>query len=179
MIRNRYQILFHDAPRNADVLSISAIVEQQVVAQVLLAVEAVKANSAGRGVGGNHAHAGGEFLDARSHFHNLAGQFVSKQCRRSDHAGMIAASKDLQIGAAGKRYPNFDQNFSLAQLGYRNALDFHVFASMEDSSSHRAGPIGGHAVSHASPGLTTIFNESASGWAARLSASTACASGNR
>ena len=126
-------------------------------------MEAVKANSAGRGVCGNHAHAGGELLDARSHFHNLAGQFVPKQRRRSDHAGMIAASKDLQISAAGKRYRNFDQNFALAQLRNRNALDFHVFPPMQHSRSHRASAIGIHAASHPRPGLTTIFNESACG----------------
>ena len=54
-------------------------------------------------------------LTSGTDFFDDAGQFVAKQRRRNDHAGVIAALIDLQIGAACERDVYLDQYFPFVQ----------------------------------------------------------------
>ena len=114
MLRNRDQIFLDYAARNANVLSIGAVVEQQIVAEILLVAPAVKASATRRRIGRHDAHARLKPFDASSYFDNLPGQLMSEQRGRSNHAGMIAPAKDFHIRAASERHGNFNQHFAVA-----------------------------------------------------------------
>ena len=98
-------LALNNAPRNADVFGIGAVIEQQVFAEIFLVLGAVEAHLAGRGVQRHHPHALLEAAHARPDFFDHAGQFVPEQRRGHDHARMVAALIDLQIGAAGQARP--------------------------------------------------------------------------
>ena len=57
IIGNFEQILFNDAGRNANVLGICAVIEEQIFAEILLALAAIETDAAGRRIRGNYAHA--------------------------------------------------------------------------------------------------------------------------
>src|SRR5260370_21345720 len=98
-VRNNKSVLFDDALWNAYVLGISAVVEEQIVTQVLLFVFAVRARAAGGGVGRHHAHAFAEVTDARAYLGNLSRQLVSEERSRHNHFCVISTSINLKIGA--------------------------------------------------------------------------------
>ena len=90
---------------NADVLGVGAVVEQQILAQIFLAALAEEALAAGRRIGRHHALARrGNFVTSLAHRDDVAGQFVPEQGRRHDHPRVVAAAKDLDVGAAGERH---------------------------------------------------------------------------
>src|ERR1019366_1553633 len=96
-------IFRHDARRNADELGVGSIVEEQVVAEVLLAAIAEIAVAAWGGVERHDAVTGSEVSDSLAGLHNGSGQFVAKKRWRHDHARMIAAAEHLQVGSARER----------------------------------------------------------------------------
>ena len=68
--------------------------------------------------------------------HDIAGQFVAENSRRHDHAGVISAAKNLQIGAAGERGAHAHQNVARPDRGNRNALDAHVLFTVQNGREH-------------------------------------------
>jgi hypothetical protein len=64
---------------------------------------AVEAHLARGGVQRDHAHALLETVHARAYFFDDTGKFMPEQGRGDDHAGVVAALVDLEIGAAGQR----------------------------------------------------------------------------
>ena len=134
-------VLGDDARGNADELGIGAVVEEQIVAEILLAARAEIAFAAGRGVERHHAVAGREIRDAFAGFDNRSRQLVAEERRRHDHARMIAAAKDLQVGAAGERRAHADDQFAGCGLGNGNLLDANIFAAVEDCGLHGAAPV--------------------------------------
>ena len=68
-----------DPRRNADVLGVGAVVEQQIVAQVLLAAAAIEALAAGSRIGRHHPLADLESLHVLAHRDDIARQFVPEQ----------------------------------------------------------------------------------------------------
>ena len=141
MVRNMKRILGHDARGNADELGVSAVVEEQVVAEILLAARAKVALAAGRGIERHHAVAGRKICHAFARLHHRSGQLVAKQRRGHDHARMIAAAKDLQIGSAGQRSAHADDQFAGSGLGNGHLLDANIFAAVEDGGLHGAAPM--------------------------------------
>ncbi len=144
VLRNGQHVGFNDAARNANVFGVSAVVEQQVFAEIFLVLGAVETHAAGRGVQRHHAHALLEAPDVGANFFDDAGQFVAKQRRRHDHARVIAALIDLQIGTAGQGHLHLDQHFPFVQRGDRHPFDFDVLFTVEDRrchlSVHSTGP---------------------------------------
>ena len=55
VIRNHIRILLHDARRNADEFGISAVIEQQIFAEILLSPPAEETITAGSGIRRDHA----------------------------------------------------------------------------------------------------------------------------
>jgi hypothetical protein len=49
---------------------------------------------------------------------------------------MVAAAKDLEVGAAGKRNRDPYDEFALAGAGYLNLLDAHIFFAVKDRGGH-------------------------------------------
>src|SRR5262249_43417978 len=112
----------------------------------------------------------------RPDFLNHAGQFVTKQRRRHDHARVIAALKDLEIGAAGQSHVHLHQHFPALQRGDGHFLNLHVLLAVEDRRCHLSFH---SAFSPSIPGWITTFNESGPGCEASRKASTACPRGKR
>src|SRR6266568_506367 len=69
-VRDNKSVLFDDALWNAYVFGIGAVVEEQIVTQILLSALTVKARAAGGGVGRHHAHAFAEVADAQAYLGN-------------------------------------------------------------------------------------------------------------
>ncbi len=61
---------------------------------------------------------------------------MAEQCWRYDHAGVVAAPENLQVGAARQGGAHLHDHFARLSFGYRDALDANVFASMEDGGLH-------------------------------------------
>src|SRR5947207_2157721 len=92
LVRDNKSVFFDDALWNAYVFRIGAIIEEEIVTQVLLSALAVKARAAWGGVGCCDAHAFAELVDAGAYLGNLSGQLVSEERWRDNHPGMIAAT---------------------------------------------------------------------------------------
>src|ERR1022692_3826645 len=136
MIGNVKCVLGDDARGNADELSISAIVEKKIVAEVLLAAFAEEALPAGRGVQRNNTIAGRKTGDSFASLNNRTRQLVAKQGWRYDHARMVAATKYLQIRATSEGGANAHNEFSRQRLRDRHSLDANIFAAVEDCGFH-------------------------------------------
>ena len=65
---------------------------------------------------------------------------MAKQRRRHDHARMIAAAKDLQVGSAGQRRAHAHNQLARGGLWDRHLLDANIFAAVEDCGLHGAAP---------------------------------------
>ena len=127
---------FNDAARDANVFGISAVVEQQIFAKIFLVLGAVEACAAGRRVERHHAHSLAESPDVGPNFLDHTGQFMSKQCRRHDHARVISPLINLEVGAACQRNLHLDQDFAFVQFGDRHLLDLDVLFAIEDRRGH-------------------------------------------
>src|SRR5579872_1057898 len=99
--RNDQHVGFNNAARHANVLSVSAVVEEQVFAEIFLVLGAVKAHLARGGVERDDAHALLEAVNSGSDLFDDAGQFVAEERGGNNHAGMVAALIDLQVCATG------------------------------------------------------------------------------
>ncbi len=60
---------------------------------------------------------------------------VAEERGRHDHARVIAAAKDLQIGSAGERRADADDQLARCGLGNGNLLDANIFAAVEDGGA--------------------------------------------
>ena len=78
-------IFFDDACGNADEFGVGAVVEEEIVAEVLLAVAAEEADVAGRGVEGQDAVADGEFGDAVADLDDGSGDLVAEEAVEGEH----------------------------------------------------------------------------------------------
>src|SRR6266849_522310 len=184
-VRDNKSVLFDDALWNAYVFGIGAVVEEQIVTQILLSALTVKARAAGSGVGRHHAHALAEVADAQAYLGNLSGQLVSEERRRNNHPGVIATTINLKIGATGECGMHLHQNLAFAQSRNGDLLDLDILFAVENSGGHGAVRVrlGVRAQdpppllcfpSQLMPGVMTIFSESGCGCMAILIASTAC-----
>ena len=121
--RNHQHVGFDDALGDANVFGVSAVVEQQVFAEVFLMLGAIEAHLAGRRVQSDDAHAFLESVDPGAHLFDHSGQFVSEQCGRNDHAGVIAALVDLEVGPTGQGDLDLYENLAIANARDRDLFD--------------------------------------------------------
>ena len=125
------------ARRNDEGFRVSAAIqEKEVIAQIFLVVQAMETCSTGSGICGDDAITNAPIFHPGGDFRNAAGEFVSKNGGRHDHAGVMPAFVNLEIGAASER--GFDGDANLAGLQGRrgNFLDPDVLASVEHSGFH-------------------------------------------
>ena len=66
---------------------------------------------------------------------------MAKERGRNDHARVIAAAKDLEVGAAGERSAHLDDQLARRGLGNGDLLDADIFAPVEDGGLHGAAPV--------------------------------------
>ncbi len=140
ILRHANRVHGHDALGNADELCVRAVVEEQIVAEILLAAQAEIAFAARRGIERHHAIARREIRDTLAGFENRSRQFVAEERRGHDHARVIAAPEDLEVRPASKRSAHVDDQLARRRLGDGNLLDADIFASMENGGLHGAAP---------------------------------------
>src|SRR5262245_35460774 len=110
MRRNFNKILSEDARGNQRILSISAVVEDEVFAQVGLVSRAKVAHVAGSGIRGHHAHTFSKSVfHIRSHFFHDPSEFVAEEGRRLYHPSVIALLPHFKVRATRERGHHTDQ----------------------------------------------------------------------
>ena len=141
ILRNDKRVLRDNALGNFDELGISAVVEDQIVAKIFLAVQAEVAQAARRGVERDDAVAGREIGDSLARFDDRAGKLVAEERGRNNHARVISAAKDFEIGAAGESRAHADDELARGCLGNGNLLDANIFAAVKDGGAHGDAPV--------------------------------------
>src|SRR5271157_4225014 len=144
MIRYMQRILGHDAGRDANELGIGAVVEEQIVAEVLLAVSAEITLAAGGRVERDYAVAGCKTCDTLAGLDHRSRLLMTKQGRGHDHARMIAPAEDLQVCAACERRAHADDQLTGPRLGNRHVLNAYILAPVEDRGLHGAAAVKKH-----------------------------------
>ncbi len=98
-----------------------------------LAEEALLARG---GIRGHHALANRKLRDTLAHGDDIAGQFVPEHSRGHDHAGVISAAEDFDVGAAGQRYFHPYEDVSAIDCGNGYRLHLQVFLAVKHGSHH-------------------------------------------
>ena len=129
-------IFFDDAGGDAEVLGVGAVVEDEILAEVLLVVAAEVAAVAGGGVEGDDAVALFELRHAGADLGDDAGELVAKEDGRLEHHGVVAAAIDLEVGSAGERGAHLDDDLARPGLGDGDTLEAEVFFAVQDCRIH-------------------------------------------
>ena len=129
-------IPLHDARRNADVLGVSAVVEQKIFAEILVAAFAIEALQTGSGIGRYNPLADTKIAHVLTDGYDITRQFMAKQGRRNDHAGVITTAKYFYVGATGERRLNAYQYVAIPNAGNGHGLDLQVLFAVEDGGFH-------------------------------------------
>ena len=137
MRRDLISVALDDAGGDADELGIRAVVEQQIFAEIHFAAMAVEALQAGSGIGRHNTLARPKARDRIANRNHVAGEFVTEDRGRNDHAGVIAAAKDLDVGAAGERGAHADEDVAGPDGGNGNPFQLHVLFAVEYGREHR------------------------------------------
>jgi hypothetical protein len=66
---------------------------------------------------------------------------MAKERGRHDHARVIAAAEDLEVGSAGERRAHADDQLAGAASGTGTLLDADIFAAVEDRGLHGAAAV--------------------------------------
>jgi hypothetical protein len=136
MARDEVRISFDDPLGDADEFGVGTVVEQQIFAEVLKTTTAEEAILTRSRISGNHTLSYRKPGDLIADGDDITGQFVTEHGRGDDHPGMVAATEDLNIGTAGQRRSNPNQDVSTlyCRNGYR--LNLQMFPTVEHGSHH-------------------------------------------
>jgi hypothetical protein len=135
-VGDREGVFFDDACGDADELGVGTVVEEEVVAEVLLAVEAEEAGVAGCGVEREDAVAEGEPGDAFADLDDGSGDLVAEEAVEGEHLGVIAAAVDFEVGAAGEGGADAQDELAGAGGGDGHVLDAQVFLAAKNGGPH-------------------------------------------
>src|ERR1700677_4023404 len=113
-------VFLHYSGGDFDELCISAVVEQKILAQVLLPMQAEEASVARSGVERNDAVICVKRGDASTGLRYHTGEFVPKRDWRLQHHGVITPTIDLQVRSPGRRSSHSCQQPAPAGGGGRN-----------------------------------------------------------
>jgi len=129
-------ILFDDACRDAKELGVGAVVEEEVVAEVLLVVAAEETGVARRGVEGKHTVAESKSGSAVADLDDGSGELVAEEAVGGEHFGVVAAAVDLEVGTAGEGRAYAQDQLARARDGDGDVLDAEVFPAAKGGGSH-------------------------------------------
>ena len=134
------RVLGDDARRDANEFGVGSVVEEQVVAEILLPVLAEVALAARSGIQGHHTAAVGKTFNSLPHLDDGSRQLVAEEGRRYDHAGVVTATKDFQVRSASEG--GTDANNQLTGSGARDGHVFNanVLATVKDRGLHGSLP---------------------------------------
>lgn len=136
MLRDDVGVAFYDPRRNADILRIRTVIEEQIFAEVLQPALTEEALFARRGVGRHHALSNGDPADVFSNRDYIAGQFVPEHSGGHDHAGVIPAAKDFDVGPTGQGYFYPYENVAATDRWNGHRLYLQVLLAVEHGCHH-------------------------------------------
>ena len=136
VIGNVQRVFGDDARRNADELSIGAVVEEQIVTEIFLPMLAEVALAAGCGVERHHTAAVRKTLNSLPDLDNGSSQLVAEEGRRHDHAGMVTAAKDFQVCSASEGGADADNQLAGGCPGNWHIFNPNVLAAVQNRGLH-------------------------------------------
>ena len=123
-------VFLNEARWNDDRFCISAIQEQQIVTKVFLPVLAIEAFPAGSGIGDHDTISAVPSSNVAGHFADRAGEFMTKNRGRHDHARVIPALINLKVGAAGQGSLDCNAGFAGSERSGSNLFDNDLLFAM-------------------------------------------------
>ena len=120
-----------DTGGDADVLGVGSVVEEEILAEVLLAVAAEETDVAGCGVESDDAVADFEGGYSFAGLYDGSGDLVAEGNGRLQHFGVVAATVDFEIGTAGEGRADPEDQFAGGSLRDGNVLQSQVFLAVE------------------------------------------------
>ena len=101
-VRHLEHVFHDDAAGDAEIFGVGTVVEEQVFAEIFLAAAAMEAAQARRGIGGDHALADAPAgVDTLAESGDFANDFVAENGGRLNHARVVAAPPNFEVGAVG------------------------------------------------------------------------------
>src|SRR3984957_4531357 len=70
--------------------------------------------------------------DALAYFFNDASQFMAEQGRRNDHAGVVAALVNFEIGTTSECDLNFNQHLAFFHARDGHSFNLEIFFAVQD-----------------------------------------------
>ena len=134
--RNAEGVPGGDAGGDEEEFGVGAVIENEAIAKVFLIVAAVVALAAGRGVEGNDAVSGAKGGDAAADLVDSACQLVAERDGGLEHARVIAAAVDLEVGPAGERGVHTHDDLARTGLRHGNLLNAQILAAVENGGCH-------------------------------------------
>ena len=135
-VGNEQSVLLDDTGWDADVFGVGSVVEEEVFAEILLAVAAEETDVAGGRVEGNDPVAFAEVGDAGARLRRPLRRARGQRGWAAQHHGVVAAAVDLQVGAAGQGGADANHQFPGRGLGDRHLLQPKVFLAVQDRGRH-------------------------------------------
>jgi hypothetical protein len=136
MIGNVQRVLCDNARWYPNELGVCSVVEQQIVAEILLVAQAEVAFAAWCGVKRHHAIAGREIVYTFAGLDHGSRKFVTEERRGHNHPRVVSAAKNLQVRAAGQRRAHAHNQFAGRSFWNRYALDANILSPVEDRGLH-------------------------------------------
>jgi hypothetical protein len=130
------RVPLHDARRDTDVFGVRAVIEKQILAEVLETAATEKAFVARGGIRRDHPVSNTELRDTLANRDYITGQFVPKHSGGDDHSGMVAPTKDFHIGPASQRHLYPDENVSVIDCRNGNRLYLQVLLAVKHGGHH-------------------------------------------
>ena len=139
VVGNVQSVLGDDASRNADEFCIGAVVEEQIVAEIFLAVLAEITLPTWRRVQRYYAVAAGKAFDSLPCFNNGSGQFVTKECRRARSCGHGSRGEKLEVRSTGQSGADATIS-SPGAARERHVFNANILAAVQDRGLHGSLP---------------------------------------
>jgi hypothetical protein len=133
---NPQGVLLDNARGDTDEFGVCTVVEEQIVAKILLVIAAEEAVVAGRGVEWNNPIADGEGSDAVSNLLDGSSELMPEEPVWGEHLRVIASAVDLEIGAAGKGGADAQHQFAASSHRHRHVFNTEVFLAAKNGGSH-------------------------------------------
>jgi hypothetical protein len=136
-VRDFQHVLAHNSSRYAHVLRVRAVVEQQIVAKILLAAPAVVTPETRRRIRGNHPRTEAPLrVHTLAHGHDFAHHLMAKYRGRLDHHRVVTTLPHLQVGSVSQRQAHAQQHFVHRNRGHVDLLHTQIFAAVQDRRRH-------------------------------------------